>query len=164
MESNTVYVVLGFIMLCAILFLTLTTFGQASYLGKKQVSPEASTGTGVPQYFQTTPEIYAGPTATGAAPFLAATNQAPFGATRSFVANTPLETALPIVGDTRNTGIFHLMGQLSPYFPNPEYDRPSFNPRHALTEAVDLEFRKCLCPQMRALIKIEILVPVGRQE
>lgn len=64
-----------------------------------------------------------GPTATGAAPFLAATNPAPFGATGSFVANAPLETAIPIVGDTQNASIFHLMGQLSPYFPNPEYVR-----------------------------------------
>lgn len=114
------YAVLGFIMLCAVFFLAVATFGQATYLGKKQVSSEESTGTSVPQYFQTTPEIYAGPTATGAAPFLAATNQAPFGATRSYVANAPLETALPIVGDTQNASIFHLMGQLSPYFPNPD--------------------------------------------
>ncbi len=60
-----------------------------------------------------------GPTATGRTPFLAESNPAPFGASRSFVANTPLETALPIVGDTQNASIFQLMGQLSPYFPNP---------------------------------------------
>ena len=52
-------------------------------------------------------------------PFLAETNPAPFGASRSFVPNTPLETALPIVGNTNNASIFQLMGQLSPYFPNP---------------------------------------------
>ncbi len=46
-------------------------------------------------------------------------NPAPFGASRSFVPNTPLETALPIAGDTQNTSIFQLMGQVSPYFPNP---------------------------------------------
>ena len=62
-----------------------------------------------------------GPTITGSAPFLAESNPAPFGTTGSFVANTPLETALPIVGDTTNASIFHLMGQLSPYFPNPRY-------------------------------------------
>ncbi|KAL8801589.1 MAG: hypothetical protein Q9200_006903 [Gallowayella weberi] len=62
-----------------------------------------------------------GPTATGQAPFLAASNPAPFGATRTFVANAPLETALPIVGDSQNESIFHLMGHLSPYFPNPGY-------------------------------------------
>ncbi|KAI4250514.1 MAG: hypothetical protein L6R40_000113 [Gallowayella cf. fulva] len=60
------------------------------------------------------------PTATGEAPFLAATNPAPFGATRTFVANAPLETAIPILGDTQNASIFHLMGHLSPYFPNPD--------------------------------------------
>lgn len=62
----------------------------------------------------------AGPTATGRTPFLAQSNPAPFGATRSFIANTPLETALPVVGDVNKTSIFRLMGQLSPYFPNPE--------------------------------------------
>ena len=45
--------------------------------------------------------------------------------------NSPLETALPIVGDTQNASIFQLMGQVSPYFPNPvgfgvnEYPLPS---------------------------------------
>lgn len=54
------YAVFGFIMLCAVLLLAVTTFGQAAYLGKKQVSFEKRTSTSVPQYFQTTPEIYAG--------------------------------------------------------------------------------------------------------
>ena len=60
-----------------------------------------------------------GPTATGRAPFLAETNPAPFGASKDFVPNTPLETSLPIVGDTTNASIFQLMGNVSPYFPNP---------------------------------------------
>lgn len=63
--------------------------------------------------------LFLGPTATGEVPFLAQTNPAPFGPTGSFVANAPLETALPIVGDTTNENIFQLMGQISPYFPNP---------------------------------------------
>ena len=63
--------------------------------------------------------IHLGPTPTGRAPFLAQSNPAPFGTSRSFIANTPLETALPIAGDATNPSIFHLMGQLSPYFPNP---------------------------------------------
>ena len=63
--------------------------------------------------------IHLGPTPTGRAPFLAQSNPAPFGTSRSFIANTPLETAVPIAGDTTNSSIFHLMGQLSPYFPNP---------------------------------------------
>ncbi|KAG4430431.1 hypothetical protein IFR05_014086 [Cadophora sp. M221] len=73
----------------------------------------------VPQYFQTTPELWAGPTATGRAPFLAQTNAISFDPTATFVPNTPLETAIPIVGQQQNQSIFHLMGQLSPYFPNP---------------------------------------------
>ncbi|KAL8631162.1 hypothetical protein Q9189_003102 [Teloschistes chrysophthalmus] len=106
--------------LSTVLFLASIAFGQAAYLDKKEVT-STSTSTTVPQYFQTSPEIYAGPTQTGAAPFLAATNPAPFGTTRSFVANAPLETALPIVGNAQNASIFQLMGQVSPYFPNPEY-------------------------------------------
>ncbi|KAL8949673.1 MAG: hypothetical protein Q9222_004234 [Ikaeria aurantiellina] len=116
--------------LSVVVLLALSSIGRAAYLDKKQASTQDRTGTNVPQYFQTTPEIYAGPTPTGSAPFLAASNPAPFGATRSFVANGPLETTLPIIGDTaNNTSIFRLMGQLSPYFPNPEYgsfiQRPS---------------------------------------
>lgn len=52
-----------------------------------------------------------GPTTTGQAPFLAQTNPAPF-ASMSFVANAPLETALPISGNTANKSIFQMMGQL----------------------------------------------------
>lgn len=106
-----------------------------AYLENRQATA-ASDSTPVPPYFQTTPEIYAGmrtnvkkmkvwhltdtgPTATGQAPFLAQTNPAPFATSRSFVANAPLETALPITGDTSDASIFQLMGQLSPYFPNP---------------------------------------------
>ena len=74
----------------------------------------------VPQYFQTSPQLWAGPTATGRAPFLAQTNPVSFEPTVSFVPNTPLETAIPVVGGgVQNDSIFHLMGQLSPYFPNP---------------------------------------------
>lgn len=75
--------------------------------------------TKVPQYFQTSPELWAGPTATGRAPFLAQTNPVSFAPTATFVPNTPLETAEPIAGQSRNQSIFQLMGQLSPYFPNP---------------------------------------------
>lgn len=60
-----------------------------------------------------------GPTATGRAPFLAESNPVAFAASIPFVPNTPLETAVPIVGNTQNASIFQLMGQLSPYFPNP---------------------------------------------
>lgn len=66
----------------------------------------------VPDYFQTTPQLWAGPTATGKAPFLAQTD---------VVTNpsTPLQTGVPIVGNTQNQSIFEHMGYLSPYFPNP---------------------------------------------
>jgi hypothetical protein len=75
--------------------------------------------TTVPQYFQTTPELWAGPTATGVAPFLAQTNPVSFGPSATYIPNAPLETAMPIVGNPQNASIFHLMGHLSPYFPNP---------------------------------------------
>ena len=121
--------------------LALVALGHAAYLENRQATTATTTSSTVPQYFQTSPEIYAGschvpnvkeigpltnpgPTATGQAPFLAQSNPAPFGTTRSFVPNAPLETALPIVGDTTNASIFQLMGQLSPYFPNPRYLRP----------------------------------------
>lgn len=73
----------------------------------------------VPQYFQTSPELWAGPTATGRAPFLAQTNPVSFAATATFVPNNPLETAVPIMGQAQNESIFHLLGHLSPYFSNP---------------------------------------------
>lgn len=72
--------------------------------------------TKVPQYFQTTPELWAGPTATGKAPFLAQTGT--FEPTASFAPNNPLETGMPIVGQGQNESIFHLMAHLSPYFSN----------------------------------------------
>lgn len=37
----------------------------------------------------------------------------------TFVPNTPLETAQPIIGQGQNQSIFQLMGHLSPYLPNP---------------------------------------------
>lgn len=94
--------------------MTAAGLGDAAALDKKQASSPT-----VPQYFQTSPQIYPGPTKTAdIAPFLAQTNAAPFqGAT--FAANAPLETAIPIQGNTNNSNIFQLMGQLSSYFPNP---------------------------------------------
>lgn len=76
----------------------------------------ATTGTGItyPSYFQTTPQLFAGPTTTAkSAPFMAQTNPAPFGQeSGSFVANAPLETNLPISGNTNKSSIFQLVGQL----------------------------------------------------
>ncbi|TIA19408.1 phosphoglycerate mutase-like protein [Aureobasidium pullulans] len=71
-----------------------------------------------PQYFQTKPELFAGPTPTGPAPFLAQTNPAPFLGT-SYIPNSPLETQIPIAGNKNGSNIFQMMGQLSHYFPNP---------------------------------------------
>lgn len=86
-------------------------------------TPEAAnpSTTKVPQYFQTSPELWAGPTATGRAPFLAQTNPVSFAPTVTFVPNTPLETAVPVIGGKgQNQSIFEMMGQLSPYHPNHE--------------------------------------------
>ncbi len=124
-------------MIGSLVLLALASFGGAAYLDKRQgTSTVSSSSTQVPDYFMTTTDLYPGrishlptylallmrllgPTATGRAPFLAQSNPAPFGPPASFVANSPLETAFPIAGDTTNTSIFMLMGQLSPYFPNP---------------------------------------------
>ncbi|KAJ6036510.1 hypothetical protein N7540_000789 [Penicillium herquei] len=67
-----------------------------------------------PNWFQTSPDNYAGTTETGAAPFLAQTNPAPFGQA-TYVPNAPLETSEPISG-AKGRNIFHLMGDESPYF------------------------------------------------
>ncbi|KAM0260417.1 hypothetical protein ACHAQJ_002819 [Trichoderma viride] len=83
----------------------------------------------VPQYFQTSPELWAGPTATGRAAFLAQTRT--FDPTATFVPNEPLQTAIPVKGmKPGNDTIFKMMGYLSPYFPSPgfgvdEYPLPS---------------------------------------
>jgi hypothetical protein len=63
----------------------------------------------VPQYFQTSPQIWPGPTATGKAPFLAQTRT--FASTGSYVPNTPLQTAVPITGMAEgDESIFRMMG------------------------------------------------------
>lgn len=121
-----------------LVLLSALSLTRAAVLEKKQAASTASSSTThVPQVFQTTPELFTGtlpshklngspidwqqgPTATGRAPFLAESNPAPFGVA-SFVANHPLETAIPIVGNTQNASIFQLMGNLSPYFPNPRF-------------------------------------------
>lgn len=61
---------------------------------------------------------FAGPTQTGDVPLLAQTNGAPFPDV-SYIPNSPLETQAPIAGNIHNTNIFQLLGNLSPYFPNP---------------------------------------------
>lgn len=46
----------------------------------------------MPDYFQTNPGPWTGPTKTGAAPFLAQTNAVSFAPTATFVPNEPLES------------------------------------------------------------------------
>ncbi|GCB27498.1 3-phytase A [Aspergillus awamori] len=69
-----------------------------------------------PEWFKTRPQSFQGYTATGAAPFLAQTNPAPFGNPATYTANHPLETSQPIRG-AKDRNIFHHMGILSPYYP-----------------------------------------------
>ncbi|KAI6347679.1 hypothetical protein MCOR30_000309 [Pyricularia oryzae] len=74
----------------------------------------------VPQYFRTSPELWAGPTATGKAPFLQQT--VTFDPTATYVPNAPLQTAIPIQGmGSGNKSIFQMMGHLSPYSPSPGF-------------------------------------------
>lgn len=50
----------------------------------------------VPQYFQTSPELWAGPTATGNPAFMAQTRV--FEPSATYVPNEPLQTSIPIEG------------------------------------------------------------------
>ncbi|KAJ5157224.1 phosphoglycerate mutase-like protein [Penicillium canariense] len=84
----------------------------ATALEAGAISPRATPTQ--PDWFQTSPDLYAGTVATGAAPFLAEINPAPFGEA-TYVHNAPLETSEPIKG-AHGRNIFHLMGDLSPYF------------------------------------------------
>jgi len=106
----------------AILFDRVVAFTLAGSSGTVVNAKDCKpTTTKVPQYFQTSPELWAGPTATGKAPFLAQTNPVFFAPSATFIPNSPLETAEPIVGQGENDESIHrLMGQLSPYFPNPD--------------------------------------------
>ena len=74
----------------------------------------------VPQYFRTSPELWAGPTATGKPAFMAQTRV--LDPTATYVPNEPLQTAMPIQGmSPGNKSIFHMMGYLSPYAPSPGF-------------------------------------------
>ena len=74
----------------------------------------------VPQYFQTSPELWPGPTATGQAAFMAQTRV--FEPTQTYVPNEPLQTGVPIEGmQDMDRSIFKMMGYLSPYSPSPGF-------------------------------------------
>lgn len=94
------------------------------------VKPTATTKSSLPDYFVTDDGHFQGPTQTGAAPYLAQTNLAPFAGV-SYIPNTPLETQIPIAGNVDNKNIFQSLANISPYFPNPrgfgvnEYAIPS---------------------------------------
>ncbi|KHO00010.1 3-phytase A precursor [Metarhizium album ARSEF 1941] len=79
----------------------------------------------VPQYFQTSPELWAGPTPTGRAAFMAQTRT--FDPTATYVPNEPLQTSIPIEGmGLGNESIFKMMGYLSPYAPSPGFGVDEF--------------------------------------
>ncbi|RAH67258.1 histidine phosphatase family protein [Aspergillus aculeatinus CBS 121060] len=94
-----------------VLSVAITTAVEASAIHQRATPTQ-------PNWFQTSPNLYAGTVATGAAPFLAESNPAPFG-NAAYVPNAPLETSEPIQG-AKGRNIFHLMGDLSPYFSPPE--------------------------------------------
>ncbi|RKK06336.1 hypothetical protein BFJ66_g15271 [Fusarium oxysporum f. sp. cepae] len=76
----------------------------------------------VPQYFQTSPELWPGATATGKPAFMAQTHVFEPTAAATFVPNNPLQTSIPIEGMTEgNKSIFKMMGHLSPYSPSPGF-------------------------------------------
>lgn len=84
-----------------------------------------------PQYFRTDTGEWAGPTATGRAPFLAQTmawdspdrknGNGQGDRTGGFVPNQPLQTAVPIEGMEGKESIFKMMGFLTPYQPSPGF-------------------------------------------
>ncbi|KAK2590509.1 hypothetical protein QQS21_011812 [Conoideocrella luteorostrata] len=79
----------------------------------------------VPQYFQTSPELWAGPTPTGRPAFMAQTRA--FNPTATYVPNEPLQTSLPIEGmASGNESIFKMMAHLSPYAPSPGFGVDEF--------------------------------------
>lgn len=104
-------------MACVAFLLATNTYLLLPYLFPG-ISPGAGDSTyHVPQYFQTVPELWPGPTATGQPAFLAQTRVIDPAST--YVPNAPLQTAVPIQGmQDGNRSIFHMMGYLTPYSPS----------------------------------------------
>jgi hypothetical protein len=106
--------VLVILLLSSNLYLYLPYRFRGSGLGAGCDAPK------VPQYFQTSPELWPGPTATGQPAFMAQTRM--FEATATYAPNEPLQTAVPVDGwQPGNDSIFHMMGFLSPYHPSPGF-------------------------------------------
>jgi len=85
-----------------------------------QPNPSNNGGFASPQHHKSTDGFFRGPTKTGSAPFLAETNPAPFSSV-SYIPPSPLETQVPITGNTNDSNIYQLFGQLSHYFPSPGF-------------------------------------------
>jgi len=63
----------------------------------------------VPQWFQTTPQLWPGPTATGRPAFMAQT--VTINPTATYMPNSPLQTAITVDGmKSTDKSIFHMMG------------------------------------------------------
>ncbi|KAM5355864.1 hypothetical protein ACJ41O_002510 [Fusarium nematophilum] len=107
--------VLVVILLASNLYLTLPYAFTGSGSGSCPCDPPR-----VPQYFQTSPQLWPGATATGKPAFMAQTHV--FEPTATFVPNDPLQTSIPIEGMKEgNQSIFKMMGYLSPYSPSPGF-------------------------------------------
>lgn len=107
------------LLVASTLFLSLPYSFTSAVLGSRCPSCPCAPSR-VPQYFQTSPELWAGPTVTGAPAFMAQTRV--IDATATYVPNEPLQTSIPIEGMQQgNDSIFKLMGYLSPYSPAPGF-------------------------------------------
>ncbi|CAK7264994.1 hypothetical protein SEPCBS57363_001355 [Sporothrix epigloea] len=94
--------------------------GLVLSLAHKEGSCDPIATVTVPQHFQTTPQVFAGPTATGRPAFLAQTVTIDPSAT--YIANQPLQTNILVDGvPASGDSIFRHMGYLSPYQPAPGF-------------------------------------------
>lgn len=138
---NLKTVLIGLLSALLILVAISLAFGPGVPTSKHRTGAEscdcATPTSTVPQYFQTSPELWAGPTKTGVPAFLAQTRT--FDPTASFVPNQPLQTAIPIEGmGAANESIFQMMGYLSPYMPSPGFGVDEY-PLPAGAEIVQLQ-------------------------
>ncbi|KAF4455445.1 hypothetical protein F53441_2234 [Fusarium austroafricanum] len=111
---NTILLLSGLvvILLATNLYLSLPLAFSGSGSGRCPGDPPR-----VPQYFQTSPQLWPGVTETGKPAFMAQTHV--FEPTATFVPNDPLQTSIPIEGMKEgNRSIFQMMGYLSPYSPS----------------------------------------------